>query len=209
MNAATEILCRFDPASQTPVVFVADTMENDQIQAWKGTGPIEYVPLAYYHITRALSAEDERVLTERFKSSTGKQNQIVKVRHRLPRTSRPIPNLLANSGSAFNANQPRANNEKVERRNPHAKSIDAMPVPPAPVVVSEREVVSAGQGVATVAQAEPVAQAQVSIAQASPADVLNGIATLSQEFNQQMMAMNTQFNAKIAQLANMLAPKQQ
>uniref|UniRef100_A0A183CQI1 Adhesin n=1 Tax=Globodera pallida TaxID=36090 RepID=A0A183CQI1_GLOPA len=79
---ATDILCRFDAAKREGVVFLADTMK-----VW--------VPLDYYHMTGPLSASDEKVLMERFKQATNRADQIVRLRQRLPRVSRPLPNMLA------------------------------------------------------------------------------------------------------------------
>jgi hypothetical protein len=94
----TDILCRFDAAKQEGVVFLADTMKGNKIQAWNGTGNPVWVPLDYYHQTGPLSAADERVLMERFKQSTNRGDTVVRLRQRLPRVSRPLPNLL--SGAA-------------------------------------------------------------------------------------------------------------
>lgn len=91
----TDILCRFDAAKREGVVFLADTMKGNKIQAWNGTGNPVYVPLDYYHQTGPLSASDEKVLMERFKQATNRQDTVVRLRQRLPRTSRPLPNLLS------------------------------------------------------------------------------------------------------------------
>lgn len=123
--AVTEILCRFDPAAQQPVVFLRDTINNGQIQVWKEGQKPAYVPLDYYGMTRHLSAEDERVLMERFKNATGKQNQVVHINHRLPRTSKPTPNMLASSAPSVLV--------PAAQRKPAAKSIEAQPAPAAPV----------------------------------------------------------------------------
>ena len=121
---ATDILCRFDPAQATPVVFLRDTIQNDKIQVWNGAGNPKYMPLDYYKMTSPLSADDERVLMERFKTATGKQDQVIRITHRLPRTSRPLPNMLTSSVQETpSAPVPRKSN---------AKSIDAQSAPNGP-----------------------------------------------------------------------------
>lgn len=96
----TDILCRFDAAKREGVVFLADTMKGNKIQAWNGTGNPVYVPLDYYHQTGPLSASDEKVLMERFKQATNRADQIVRLRQRLPRVSRPLPNMLSSANAA-------------------------------------------------------------------------------------------------------------
>lgn len=92
-----EILCRRDPSNNALVVFVTDTIHHNKIKAWKNDGTYEYVPLEYYHVTAPLSASDERILCERFVAATNAAG-IVKIRQRLPRTNRPLPNLLKSEG---------------------------------------------------------------------------------------------------------------
>jgi hypothetical protein len=127
---ATDILCRFDPAQQTPVVFLRDSINGNKVQVWKGTGKPEYVPLDYYKMTSPLSADDERVLMERFKQATGKQDQVIRITHRMPRTSRPLPNMLAAASapaSVVNEEKPQATQRKT-----NAKPIDAQNAPSGP-----------------------------------------------------------------------------
>lgn len=131
---ATDILCRFDPAQQAPVVFLRDSINGNKIQVWKGAGKPEYMPLDYYKMTSPLSADDERVLMERFKQATGKQDQVVRITHRMPRTSRPLPNMLATSANpGIVAEQP-VNTQQVPatQRKTNAKPIDAQNVPSGP-----------------------------------------------------------------------------
>lgn len=97
---ATDILCRFDAAKREGVVFLADTMKGNKIQAWNGTGNPVWVPLDYYHMTGPLSASDEKVLMERFKQATNRADQIVRLRQRLPRVARPLPNMLSTANAA-------------------------------------------------------------------------------------------------------------
>jgi len=151
----TDILCRFDAAKREGVVFLADTMQGNQIQAWNGTGNPQWYPLDYYHMTGPLSAADEKVLMERFKQATNRQDQVVKLRQRLPRTPRPLPNMLSPS--------PEKQEKKLE-----SKSGDTI-----------------------------VTEPPVSVAQATPADVMNAIAQLSAEFN-----------SKLSHLASLLTPKE-
>jgi hypothetical protein len=128
---ATDILCRFDPAQQTPVVFLRDSINGNKIQVWKGTGKPEYMPLDYYKMTSPLSADDERVLMERFKQATGKQDQVIRITHRMPRTSRPLPNMLAPQSAPSSVvsedKQPLATQRKST-----AKPIDAQNAPNVP-----------------------------------------------------------------------------
>jgi len=127
---ATDILCRFDPAQQAPVVFLRDSINGNKIQVWKGTGKPEFMPLDYYKMTSPLSADDERVLMERFKQATGKQDQVIRITHRMPRTSRPLPNMLA-----ANAPDSAVNEDKqppATQRKSAAKPIDAQDAPSGP-----------------------------------------------------------------------------
>lgn len=129
-----EILCRFDALKQAPVVFLSDTINGKQVQAWTEGGKPEYVPLDYYHMTSPLSAADEKVLMERFKSATNRQDQVVNIRHRLPRNMRPLPNLLANGGNGSklkDVNPPPAS-AKSPQRKPGAMRIEDQALPEAP-----------------------------------------------------------------------------
>jgi hypothetical protein len=128
---ATDILCRYDAAQQAPVVFLRDSINGNKIQVWKGTGKPEFMPLDYYKMTSPLSADDERVLMERFKQATGKQDQVVRITHRMPRTSRPLPNVLA----AATAPASVVNEDKqppATQRKSTAKPIDAQNAPSGP-----------------------------------------------------------------------------
>ena len=90
---ATEVLCRFDPAKNKPVVFVASNMQGGEIESWI-SGDAIMSPLSYYHSTLPLSAADEEVLAKRFARHFHAGH--VLIRHRLPRTARFVPNRLAN-----------------------------------------------------------------------------------------------------------------
>lgn len=125
----TEILCRFDALKQAPVVFLSDTINGKQIQAWSGEGKPAYVPLDYYHMTAPLSVADEKVLMERFKQATGKQDMVVNIRHRLPRNNRPLPNLLANAASATDAQNMK---DITPKRKAGAMRIEDQKAPEAP-----------------------------------------------------------------------------
>lgn len=138
MQTTTEILCRYDAAQQVPVVFLRDTITPDnKIQVWNGQGKPVFMPLDYYKMTSHLSAADERVLMERFKEATGRQDMLVHINHRLPRNARPTPNLLASENAAPSILAPK---EPVQRSS-SAKSIDTQPLPPGP----EGDVPQAGE----------------------------------------------------------------
>jgi hypothetical protein len=124
---ATDILCRFDRAKNAAVVFLSDTINGNQIQAWDGHGNPKYVPLDYYHMTAPLSAADEKVLMERFKQATNRNDQVLRIRQRLPRTPRHLPNILASSapGALVSAPAP------ATPRKSAAKAIEHQPAPPA------------------------------------------------------------------------------
>lgn len=131
--ATVEILCRFDAGKQAPVVFLRDTIQGDKIQVWDREGQ-RTMPLDYYRMTAPLSADDERVLMEQFKKATNRQDQMVHINHRMPRTSRPMPNLLA---PAAGKNQMKDINPppapaKSAAKSTGAKPIDAQPAPSGP-----------------------------------------------------------------------------
>lgn len=126
-----DILCRFDARDQQPVVFLRDTIQGDKIQVWNGKGNPQVMPLDYYKMTSPLSAEDERVLMERYKQATGKQDQQVRITHRMPRNSRPLPNMLAASNSA-SAQIKDINPPPAASRKTSAKPLDAQPLPQGP-----------------------------------------------------------------------------
>lgn len=93
---ATEILCRYDPEKRKPVVFISSrNFDGGMIESWISGPATEMSPLSYYHTTLPLSAADEVVLRNRFAKALSDNN--VQIRHRLPRTSREVPNRLARS----------------------------------------------------------------------------------------------------------------
>lgn len=90
----SEIICRLDTISRTPVVFVADSYNEGkrEIMAWK-TGPmLEPMPVSFYHGTGPLSQSDEQILARRYMEATGATD--VSVRHRLPRKRRVIDSIF-------------------------------------------------------------------------------------------------------------------
>lgn len=93
----TEILCRVDRTSRTPIVFIADTVdyEKNTVSSWI-KGEAQTVSLNYYHQTGPLSAADEEVLRTRY--SRNFNDPEVAVRHRLPRTKKELANILAKPG---------------------------------------------------------------------------------------------------------------
>lgn len=132
--ATVEILCRYDAAKQAPVVFLRDTIQGDKIQVWDGERQ-SLMPMDYYSVTRPLSAEDERVLAERFKKATNRQDQVVHINHRMPRVSKALPNLLASSAPAQNIkdiNPPPAARQDAKAAG-RGKPIEQQPAPSAPV----------------------------------------------------------------------------
>lgn len=128
-----EILCRYDAAQQKPVVFLRDTIQGDKIQVWSEGSKATLMPLDYYGMTRHLSAEDERVLMERFKVATNRQDQIVHINHRMPRQARPTPNLIANTSAPAPMKDinpaPTASQRKASG---NAKPLDQQPAPQGP-----------------------------------------------------------------------------
>jgi len=88
----TEILCRYDYNLNKPVVFIAHSMGNGQIQVWDGN-ETKFVPLHEYQRTAPLAKADEDVLAKRFAKQTGDKSVVV--RQRLPRTPRTRPERLA------------------------------------------------------------------------------------------------------------------
>lgn len=126
--AVTEILCRFDPAKQQPVVFLRDTINAGKIQVWTEGQKAAYVPLDYYSMTRHLSADDERVLMERFKQATNRADQVVHINHRLPRSPRATPNMLARSAPSVLVSETAA----ARKASGNAKSLESQPAPAGP-----------------------------------------------------------------------------
>ncbi len=95
----TEILCRFDPEKKKPVVFITSrNFEGGMIESWITGNATEMTPLSYYYTTLPLSAADEVLLRNRFAKAVNDNN--VQIRHRLPRTTREVPNRLARSVAA-------------------------------------------------------------------------------------------------------------
>jgi hypothetical protein len=93
-----QILCRVD-ANNSPVVFLADSLENGTIKAWTmGAKEVKAMPVDYYAQTRPLSEADTRILSSRFAKFVGDES--VTVRQRLPRVYRELPNLLARAPRA-------------------------------------------------------------------------------------------------------------
>jgi hypothetical protein len=206
-----EILCRIDPATKQPVVFITDTIHNGQIQAWKGEGKSEYVPLDYYHMTGPLSASDERVLCERFVKATNAAG-LVKIRHRMPRTSRPLPNLLASLHAAaerrgFTPTVPAyASSGAAIGATPSGVTIVSTPVAAPRTTSRGNKAAKKAKGIRgrkpaakpiesqLPPAAAPVANATVS--QASPADVMAAIQALGQEFNNKLASLAGLLEAK-------------
>ncbi len=95
----TEILCRFDTSKNKPVVFVPSMMEKDKgtILSWTSGDP-DLVPVSYYHTTQPLSAADEEILRNRYMRHF-KDTDVV-IRHRLPRTTKVLPNLLTKASKS-------------------------------------------------------------------------------------------------------------
>src|SRR5437763_10236924 len=140
---ATDILCRFDARDQQPVVFLRDTIQGDKIQVWNGKGNPQWMPLDYYKMTGPLSADDERVLLDRYKKATNKEDQVIRITHRLPRNSRPLPNVLtdntasqsfkdinpppAASKAASTASKPASGAKPIEAQTPPAGPTGDLP----------------------------------------------------------------------------------
>lgn len=201
--ATVEILCRFDAGKQAPVVFLRDTIQGDKIQVWDREGQ-RTMPLDYYRMTAPLSADDERVLMEQFKKATNRQDQMVHINHRMPRTSRPMPNLLAPTAKQGNAgmkdiNPPPAPAKAATQSKTQAKPIDAQPAPSGP----SGDLPQAGETLAP-AQPSAAATATVPVTQVAPANPNEppsaGMFRRIQELNQH----SVELNQKIAGLNNEL-----
>jgi hypothetical protein len=206
-NAATEILCRLDSATNQPVLFFPNSIDRGQILAW-AQGREEVTTLAYYHTTQPLSAADEEVLRQRYMSATG--DKVVKIRHRLPRVPRPRENLLS---SMATVNEPLP--APVQQATPVA--VAPVPVPVAapfvipaavPHVSTKRSRKSAIRRAAAMpVESQPLPPAPAvepgltpaapapSVSQATPGDVMAAIQALGEDFN-----------AKLANLMATLTP---
>jgi len=108
----TEILCRLDKNTNKPVVFIAHTMANGQIQMWDGSDDLRFIPLHEYQRTVPLADEDEKLVAKRFDRHFKTQSI---VRHRLPRTPQTRRTLFAQPG-----NPPPAGNNVVALPNVQA-----------------------------------------------------------------------------------------
>jgi hypothetical protein len=190
----TEILCRFDVGTQTPVVFLRDTINDGKIQVWSEGNKPEYKPLDYYGVTRHLSAADERALMERFKAATNRQDAVVRINHRLPRTPRPSVNLIATNDKGAQASQ---GGNKVEApartRRPAAKGVDDQPLPPGP----QGDLPGPGEVPAGVTQA----------VSATPASILDELPSAAlwrriQELNERIQTLSTAHADLTQQLQN-------
>lgn len=176
----TEILCRFDPRDQAPVVFLRDSINKDQIQVWNGSGNPKYMPLDYYRMTNPLSAADERVLMERFKAATGKQDQVVHISHRLPRTPRPLPNMLSTPSK-----------QEEPRQSRRGKPIEAQNAPEAP----QGDLPQGGEQPAPMPQTQPVAAPTAPVIESASASLFRRIQELNQrsaDLNQKITSLNTE-----------------
>lgn len=127
--ATTDILCRFDVRDQNPVVFLRDTIQGDRIQVWTGKGNPVWMPLDYYRSTNPLNAGDEKVLADRYKAATGKQDQIIRITHRLPRSNKPLPSVLSHDSTLTTGDKGGATNKAASG---NAKPIESQPAPQGP-----------------------------------------------------------------------------
>lgn len=193
-----EILCRVDASTvpPTPVVFLRDTINKNQIQVWKGEGNPVYVPLDYYKMTGPLSAQDEKALMERYKLATGKQDQIIKINHRLPRNERPLPNLLATTPpAAVKAPVDTTALSSLSAEQIAALTAAGVVLPPIFPAAPQAAPAPAKQGRKVgrrkSGRAKPIEKQQPSVAQATPADVMAAIQALGQEFNTKLAGLMT------------------
>ena len=129
----TEILCRVDRATRTPVVFITDTVdyENNSVLSWIKGEP-QVVSLNYYHQTGPLSAADEEVLRTRYARNFNDPEVIV--RHRLPRTKRELTNILAKPGRPKKEQEPLTSIELENQNMTAVFDKRASDKPAAPVV---------------------------------------------------------------------------
>jgi hypothetical protein len=91
----SQILCRLDANQGAAVVFNVDswTKDSQTIKAWtQGSNELIDVPMTYYYGTVALSANDEKVMAERYAVAMNDAN--AQIRHRLPRTEKHRPDLF-------------------------------------------------------------------------------------------------------------------
>lgn len=186
-----EVLCRIDAGEQKPVVFLRDTINNGKIQVWKGEGNPVYVPLEYYKMTGPLSAADEKALMERYKKATGKEDQIIKIAHRLPRNERPLPNRIAPAAAPVNGQVATDALSTLSAEQIAALAAAGINLPPIfPQVPPAVEKQATGRtkrgGRKATGRAKPIEQQSVpqasSVAQATPADVMAEVVNLRNEF---------------------------
>lgn len=160
-NKATEILCRFDPSTAKPVVFVTNRMDGNNIEAWTG-GDAVMMPLSYYHTTQPLSAKDEKILRDRYAAHVNDAH--VQIRHRLPRTARAVPDRLpATKKAAAPAPTPASNVVPIAS----ASSTPAVNVDPALLEVAE-----AAKALRAAQERLAAAEAKLMAAPAAPAPVV-------------------------------------
>lgn len=100
----SQILCRLDSNANAAVVFNVDNWNKDDstILVWtNGATELKPVPMTYYYGTSALSANDERIMAERYAAAMNDAN--VQIRHRLPRTEKQRPDLLKRASATENS----------------------------------------------------------------------------------------------------------
>lgn len=123
-----EILCRIDPATTKPVVFIANTYnrESSTVSGWVyGDKAPHPMSVEFYHTTLPLSEEDQKTLAERYKTATGDNDAIL--RQRLPRTPKSRPNLLA-AAAAPQATAPLTMQPRPRKPRGQRNTVDA-PIP--------------------------------------------------------------------------------
>lgn len=161
-----EILCRLDAQSQTPVVFLPEIMVDDNIQCWKD-GKKSMVNINYYHSTGPLSASDERVVKDRFAKLSNIDPTVLKIRQRLPRTTKRLPDRIA--GAAASEAMATTIAKGIAANNSTATPpTDNAPAPAAPAT--------------SLAPAAPIVQA-------TPGEILDAINAIQAEFNAKLMAL--------------------
>jgi hypothetical protein len=130
-NGPTEIIARLDRNMNAPVVFLAQTLGNGQLQAWRGDAQkLEFIPVHEYNRTLPLAKADEEMIAQRFQSSF--PGSSVVLRQRLPRQPQQRPTLFA--GNAPQLPAPAANNvvPLVQPQAPAATPAPAAAAQPAP-----------------------------------------------------------------------------
>jgi hypothetical protein len=83
----SEIICRLNPMTNKPVVFIADHIDYDKgeitvLDGDKLTNKL-VVKLNFYQATSPVGADDEKAIIEQYKIASKDQNVIL--RHKLPR----------------------------------------------------------------------------------------------------------------------------